>query len=540
MPASSRKHPPTGAMSAGGPAAIASGSLVAQHVAGKGTRDTLFLSYFGLGFLPAAMIGAAILSLLAVLGISRTLAKYGPARVVPTLFASSAALFLIEWRLSLHSERAAAAAVYAHTAVFGSAAVSAFWSLINERFDPHAAKKIVGRVASGGTVGGILGGVVVWRASAHLSVPLTLALLAGINVVGLWAALRVARGAHGTGPAVEPLAGGGWKVVRETPYLRDLGLLVLAGAVIQALLDWLLSAHASHTYGKGAELLGFFALFNMVVGVLSFVAQTGLSRPLLDRRGLVGTVQSQPITVALCAALALVAPHLSTVVLLRGGEAVTRNSLYRSAYELFYTPLPTAKKRATKTLIDVGVDRAGTMLASVGLLAIVHLGLDSATRIVLIAAMTLAGLAWLGSAVPPRLHAASGPPPAASLKSGAIALGNEDAKDLTTRNTLAETTALLDREQLLARIAQFRNATESTANGATPAASLSGAAAPGTAREPPTAASDLAAGPVDARAVQLRSGDTARMKAALSAPLTAALVTFAIPLLANDAVVRDA
>src|ERR1019366_191771 len=537
MPASSRKHPPTGAMSAGGPAAIASGSLVAQHVAGKGTRDTLFLSYFGLGFLPAAMIGAAILSLLAVLGISRTLAKYGPARVVPTLFASSAALFLIEWRLSLHSERAAAAAVYAHTAVFGSAAVSAFWSLINERFDPHAAKKIVGRVASGGTVGGILGGVVVWRASAHLSVPLTLALLAGINVVGLWAALRVARGAHGTGPAVEPLAGGGWKVVRETPYLRDLGLLVLAGAVIQALLDWLLSAHASHTYGKGAELLGFFALFNMVVGVLSFVAQTGLSRPLLDRRGLVGTVQSQPITVALCAALALVAPHLSTVVLLRGGEAVTRNSLYRSAYELFYTPLPTAKKRATKTLIDVGVDRAGTMLASVGLLAIVHLGLDSATRIVLIAAMTLAGLAWLVSA---RLHDGYVSALAASLESGAIALGNEDAKDLTTRNTLAETTALLDREQLLARIAQFRNATESTANGATPAASLSGAAAPGTAREPPTAASALAAGPVDARAVQLRSGDTARMKAALSAPLTAALVTFAIPLLANDAVVRDA
>src|ERR1035438_1006727 len=92
MPASSRKHPPTGAMSALGPAAIASGSLVAQHVAGKATRDTLFLSYFGLGFLPAAMIGAAILSLLAVLGISRTLAKYGPARVVPTLFASSAAL----------------------------------------------------------------------------------------------------------------------------------------------------------------------------------------------------------------------------------------------------------------------------------------------------------------------------------------------------------------------------------------------------------------------------------------------------------------
>lgn len=32
---------------------------MAQHVAGKATRDTLFLTHFGLGLLPAAPIGAA-------------------------------------------------------------------------------------------------------------------------------------------------------------------------------------------------------------------------------------------------------------------------------------------------------------------------------------------------------------------------------------------------------------------------------------------------------------------------------------------------
>ncbi len=483
MTAPSAKRAPPDAMSAVWPAAIASGALVAQHVAGKATRDTLFLTHFGLGLLPAAMIAAAVLSSIALVGISRALGKYGPARMVPTLFASSAVLFLIEWRLSLHSERVAAVAVYGHTAVFGSAAVSAFWSLVNERFDPHAAKKVVGRIASGGTVGGVVGGVVVWRASAHLSVPMMLALLAGINGVGLWGTLRVGSGPRGPEPATEPLAGGGWRIVRETAYLRDLALLVFAGAIIQALLDWLLSAHASHAYGKGSELLGFFALFNVVVGVLSFLAQTLLSRPLLERRGLAGTVQLQPVAIALGAVLALVSPQLAMVVLLRGGEAVTRNSLYRSAYELFYTPLPTAKKRATKTLIDVGVDRVGTMLASVGLLAIVHLGLDGATRIVLIAAMALAGLAWLVSA---RLHDGYVSALAASLKSGAIALGSEDAHDLTTRNTLAETTAFLDRQTLLAGIEQLQRTKEETA------------------------ASDLAAE-----------------------------VAVAIPLLANDALVRD-
>ena len=528
-------------MAAVWPATIASGSLVAQHVAGKATRDTLFLTHFGLGMLPAAMIGATLVSSVSVIGISRALRRWGPARVVPAMFAISAVLFLLEWWLSLTSARAAAMAVYVHSAIFGSAIVSAFWSLVNERFDPHVAKKIVGRVASGGTVGGVLGGVVVWRASSHLSVPMMLALLAGINVVGLWGTLRTAQGDTHEGAPPEPSTGGGWKVVRETSYLRDLALLVLAGAVIQALLDWLLSAHATKEYGKGPNLLAFFALFNMVVGVLSFIAQTGLSRPLLEWRGLSGTVKAQPVTVAVFAVFALVSPHLWPVVLLRGAEAVTRNSVYRSAYELFYTPLATAKKRATKTIIDVGADRVGTALGSVALLAIVHFDIEIATRIVLVAALAMAASAWLVAA---RLHDGYVSALASSLKSGAVALDDEDTEDLTTKKTLAETTALLDREKLLSRIEQFQKEKEGRVVVGTGPQDLSrsGVTAPAGSSKDVTLGLplDVADDPVATRAAVLRSTNVARIKAALTAPLTPDLASFVIPLLANDIVVRDA
>ena len=531
----------SGAITAVWPATIASGSLVAQHVAGKATRDTLFLTHFGLAALPGAMIGAALVSSVSVIGISRALRRWGPARVVPALFALSAVLFLLEWWLSLTHARGAAMAVYLHSAIFGSAIVSAFWSLVNERFDPHVAKRVVGRIASGGTVGGVVGGVVVWRASAHLSVPMMLALLAGINVLGLWGSLSTARGDTHAGVAPETLTGGGWKVVRETPYLRDLALLVLAGALIQAFLDWLLSAHATRTYGKGADLLAFFALFNMVVGLLSFAAQTGLSRPLLEWRGLAGTVKAQPMTVAVFAILALVAPTLWPVVFLRGAEAVTRNSVYRSAYELFYTPLATAKKRATKTIIDVGADRVGTAIGGVALLAVVHLDTEIATRAVLALALTMAAFAWIVAA---RLHDGYVSALASSLKSGAVALEDDDTSDLTTRKTLAETTALLDREKLLKRIEQFHREKDGrllAASGQTELTRSGANVLAGAARNPGSGpALDVASDPVAARAAVLRSGDTARVKAALVAPLTPGLAAFAIPLLANDAVVRDA
>src|SRR5438128_6878650 len=125
------------------------------------------------------------------------------------MFAAAAVLFLLELWLSQYDIRLAAVAVYLHTALFGSASVSAFWSLVNESFDPHTAKKLIGRIASGGTVGGVVGGLLGWQASAHLSVAMMLALLGVMNLVGLWPAVRMGtRDARAT-PTTETFSGGG-------------------------------------------------------------------------------------------------------------------------------------------------------------------------------------------------------------------------------------------------------------------------------------------------------------------------------------------
>ncbi len=526
---------------------VTSAALVAQLVAGKATRDALFLTHFDLKLLPAAMIGAAVLSAASVVVMSRVLLRAGPARVVPASFAASAALFLCEWSLSLKSEHATAIAVYAHTAIFGTAIGSAFWSLVNERFAPHEAKLLVGRIASGGTVGGVIGGLLVWGASARLSVPMMLALLATMSVVGLWGSLRLSAGVRRKSKrgADGDVSADATRVLGDTPYLRDLAILVGVGALVQALLDWLLSQQASAEYGQGPRLLGFFAFFNMIVGVLSFLAQTGLTRWVLEKRGLGGTIKVQPVSVAATVIVALLAPPLFVfyaVLALRVIEGVTRSSLYRSAYELFYTPLAPAKKRATKTLIDVGVDRIGTALGSGVLFAVARFA-DEAVQIrfVLFCVLGMSAAAWIIAA---RLQDGYVAALADSLKSGALALEETDTEDLTTKKTLAETTALLDRDRLLARIEEFQRQKE--ADGRTgPKAPPS--SAPISERSPPSLAgtADLARlfdpnDPILARAAALRSHEPAAIKRALASPLVPSLTALALPLLANDAVVRDA
>src|SRR5438477_9936036 len=115
-------------------AVLVSGLLIGFQVAGKATRDALFLSQFPVTALPTMVFAAAILSMGAAVLTSRIMGRIGPGRVVPALLTASAALQVFEWVLYAVAPRTAAVLVYFHFNALGALMVSSFWSLINERF----------------------------------------------------------------------------------------------------------------------------------------------------------------------------------------------------------------------------------------------------------------------------------------------------------------------------------------------------------------------------------------------------------------------
>ena len=175
---------------------VAAGALVAQQVAGKATRDALFLSSFPVSSLPLAMIASAIASALAVIGFSAALARRAPARVVPVALAAGTVLLLAEWGLSATHPRLAAAAVYLHMAIFGATVLSMFWSLVSEMFDPYTARRVMDRIGLGASLGGVAGGLAAWSAAFLVPVPAMLALVAAFNVAALVAVARAGAGTN--------------------------------------------------------------------------------------------------------------------------------------------------------------------------------------------------------------------------------------------------------------------------------------------------------------------------------------------------------
>jgi hypothetical protein len=345
-----------------------------------------------------------------------------------------------------------------------------------------------------------------------------LAVMAALNVAGLvalgWMG-AAPRGATSTGHSADAEPGPlhGLKLLREVPYLRDLGLVIGLGAVTETLLDYVLSARAVASFGRGEPLMAFFALFHTAVGVLALALQTTLARAVLRTLGLAGTVALRPGVAALGALAALLDARLWSAVAARGGHGVLNNSLFRSGYELLFTPLPGRRKRPTKTIIDVGFDKLGSIAAGlVALLAAVP-G-ESGHRALLAVA---AGAAVLAVAVSRRLHQGYVVALEESLRSGVIRLDAADVVDSETLLTLARTGVVDDKEAAaLLEIAALR-------------------------RDRPAEAADDGGDPVARVVAALRSKDGEAIRRALhrdeaTAP---ALVGHLIPLVARNDVFLD-
>jgi hypothetical protein len=139
---------------------------------------------------------------------------------------------------------------------------------------------------------------------------------------------------------------------------------VLAATSSAAILDYLFKAGAGSAIARGTPLLRFFAVFYTFTQVLTFMGQTFLAQRSLQRFGIGRTISALPLGVGGGALVTLLAPVFPVFAVFRLLESSLRGSLYRTGYELLYTPMPAAEKRAAKTLIDVACDRAGDALGS--------------------------------------------------------------------------------------------------------------------------------------------------------------------------------
>jgi ATP:ADP antiporter, AAA family len=372
---------------------LAAITILMQQVAGKAARDAMFLAHFDVRGLPAMIIISSILSVAAGLLFSRSLSKVSPMRLLPVAFLGSAVLLAFTWWLTGPQPKLAAVLLYLQMGTMSPILISGFWSLLNERFDPQSAKPLFAQVGVGACVGGLAGGVMAGWIASTSGLLTMLPVLSALNLIAGLLLFPLRRGSARDEVPEEkelPYAASGVQTVLQVSHLRNLGMVVLAGTVSAALIDYVFKAQASAAFRDGEQLLRFFGVFYTLAGVLTLVVQVLMTRVSMDKLGLSGMVASLPTTVLAGSIGGLFVPGLASAAVARAGESVLRSSLFRSSYELFYTPLPRDQKRAAKPIIDVSVERLGDAIGAVMIQLLLVAGAQGALTSMLLTSLVIA------------------------------------------------------------------------------------------------------------------------------------------------------
>jgi len=427
-------------------AMVCAGAVTAQFVGGKATRDALFLASLDYTALPTMVIATSVFSILLVGLNSRAARSISPSTLVPISFAVSGAGFLLEWLLTYRAPAPAAVIVYLHISGIGPLLGSGFWLISSERFDPRTAKRRFGQIAAAGTLGGLLSALLAERVAALLGVAAMLPFLAALHFVSAWQVRRLAvesLATTGRIAAVEtfrnPTAApsrSGLRVIAEAPYLRYLAALVLLGTTGAALLDYIFKVRAVETFGRGENLLRFFAVYYAATSLITFVVQMTSSRFMLERFGLALTTSTPSGALFAGGIFGLIAPGFGSVAVARGAESVFRGSLFRAGYELFYTPIPAVEKRSAKAIIDVAFDRLGDAVGGSMVRGALMLAPAVQYSAILSLAMACSAAAMLAAS---RLNRGYIDTLEKSLLNRAVELDLSDIEDSTSRTLMLRT-----------------------------------------------------------------------------------------------------
>jgi hypothetical protein len=515
---------------------VCGGAVSAQFIAGKATRDALYLGALDVTSLPMMIVATAVFSM-ALVGLgSLILRRLAPAVVVPAAFVVNAALLMLEWALAEVAPAWAARLMYLHFSGLGPMLGSGFWLIATDLFDPHTARRHFGRIAGVGTISGLAGALVAERVATLAGVGAMLPILAALSLLGAWQVRRLATIQSGSGETLPARAYGrprpdgpiegtmdfvadspqsGLRALSHASYLRNLAALVLLGTAAAGLVDYVFKVRAVERYGDGDTLLRFFAMYYAGTSLIAFVIQTTASRAALEKLGLALTASSPSVALVLGGLGGMWFKGIEGALVARAGESVFRGSLFRVGYEQFFTPIPSDEKRAAKSLIDVGFDRLGDAVGG-GVIRILISVLPAGQQ----ASAILAGAVACSAAalvVARNLNRGYVQTLERSLINRAVELELDEVMDLTTRTTL------------------LRTIQRTSMPTPTPTRALS--------RESTRATGTLAAADPEVQDIlALRSRDRDRVLAVLRSqePLSRSLVAHVIPLLAWDPVAEDA
>lgn len=373
--------------------AIAFAVLASYEVARPATKS-LFVSAHGASAEPGAWVLVAAASLAVVALYGRFAARMTLVRLLGACVVTSAAI-LAALQLALAARLPGVYyALYVWRDVYVVVLIEAFWMFANSVHPLKTARWVYGLFLAAGSAGSFAGAHLVGRlAPVHGTATSLWAVvpLLGVAWLGVVVLGRVVESARPPPTRSAPTMRESLRLLRESPYLLHLLLLILVIQFVMTLADFRLSAAVeAEIADPDARTAAIAEVFRAIaLGALTLQLLAG---PILRLAGVAGSLVAVPAINAVVLTLAAVEPRF---VLVAAGLAVAKildYSVFRAAKEMLYIPMTYEEQTRGKAVVDMLTYRVAKGLTALLLQGLVVLGAAAASGFIAVAALAV----WLG------------------------------------------------------------------------------------------------------------------------------------------------
>ncbi len=351
----------------------------------KPVRNSLFLSANGSERLRYAYVGEGLFLLLFTffyIALSKRISKRNIFFSITTAFFITN-LLLFRFLFRFGHEEWLSFIFYIWVAAYSITIVTQFWTLANDIFNPQEAKRLFGFIISGGSIGGILGGIATQRMAQQLGTEnllLCAAVLLGaclllINLI--WSEEHSKNQEHSEEKDVrkeksDPVRlrdKSTWKLFFGSRYLLLIAAIVAFAKIASAIVDNQFNSVVEHTILEKNARTAYFGGFLAALNGFSLLIQLLIANRALRNFGVGFSLLLLPIGLCAGSAASVFASTLTMAVTTKVCDGTFNYSINQMAKEILYLPIPRRLRYRVKPLIDMLIYRSSKGVAGLLIIA---------------------------------------------------------------------------------------------------------------------------------------------------------------------------
>ncbi|HXG27788.1 MAG TPA: Npt1/Npt2 family nucleotide transporter [Nevskiales bacterium] len=328
----------------------------------KPASRSLFLEHADAAQLPYVWTASALL-LLALMPLYQWIVRrYSRVNVVIGSCLLIVALLVLFRALMLDPGLEVAVGFYILVDIFSVVLVEQFWSLTNSVYRSAEGRRWYGLIASGGLLGGLVGGLFAnWLLT---STPVNTAdlLLVAASFIALMIALTLLLARHGLYrehvqhtplDALPAAVGRGWRALRGNRYLGLIALMLLLSQMAEPIVEYQFMSLVEVTYPQRELRTAYLSQFLSVLSGVALLVNL-LVTPVIHRRlGAIAGLLVQPLLLGATALCFALQSRLAVAAAAKIADRGLSYSINRASRELLYVPVDPVTIYRAKAWIDM-------------------------------------------------------------------------------------------------------------------------------------------------------------------------------------------